>query len=68
MVVVGAMVTFMTPMSCTVQVQLLHPQSKLLWERCADIPVKRSRMQAVAMGDEVYVGGGTVDVMPVKLT
>ena len=60
MVVVGAMVTFMTPMSCTVQVHLLHPLSKLKWERCADIPVKKFRMQAVAMGDEVYVGGGTV--------
>ena len=49
----------MTPMSCTVQVQLLHPQSKLLWKRCADVPVRKYRMQVVVIGDEVYVGGGT---------
>ena len=55
------MVTFMTPMSCTVQVQLLHPQSKLQWKRCADMPMKKSRMQAVVIGDEVYVGGGAND-------
>ena len=61
MVVVGAMVTFMTPRPCTVQVQLLHPQSKLQWKRCADMPVKKYAMQAVAIGDEVYVGGGCND-------
>ena len=48
----------MTPGPCIVQVQLLHPQSKLKWKRCANIPVRKSRMQAVAIGDEVYVGGG----------
>ena len=46
------------PRPCTVQVQLLHPQSKLQWKRCADMPVKKLEMQAVAIGDEVYVGGG----------
>ena len=48
----------MTPKNFTVQVQLLHPQSKLQWKRCAAMPVKTSRIQAVAIGDEVYVGGG----------
>ena len=48
----------MTPKNFTVQVQLLHPQSMLQWKRCADMPVKTSKMQAVAIGDEVYVGDG----------
>ena len=48
----------MTPRHSNVQVQLLHPQSKLQWEKCADMPVKKYRMQAVAIGDEVFVGGG----------
>ena len=43
----------------TVNVQLFHPQSKLQWKRCADMPVKNIKMQAVAIGDKVYVGGGT---------
>ena len=37
------------------QPQLLHPQAKLEWKRCADMPVKMSRVQA---GGKVYVGGG----------
>ena len=43
------------------QAQLLHPQSKLQWKRCADTPVKMFRAQAVAIGNEVYVGGGVND-------
>ena len=41
-----------------IQVQLLHPQSKLEWKRCADMPVKMLRAQAVATGNEIYLGGG----------
>ena len=44
---------------CTiVQVHLLHPQSKIHWKKCADMPVEMSAAQAVAIGDEVFVGGG----------
>ena len=42
----------------SLQPQLLHPQAKLQWKRCADMPVKMSRVQAVVMGGKVYVGGG----------
>ena len=42
-----------------IQVQLLHPQSKLEWKRCADMPVKMYKAQAVAIGNEIYLGGGT---------
>jgi len=45
------------------QPQLLHPQAKIHWKRCADIPVHAgmSRPQAVWVGDKVYVGGGTFE-------
>ena len=41
------------------QVQLLRPLSKLQWKRCADMPVKKYGVQAVAIGDGVYMGGGS---------
>ena len=44
-----------------VQVQLLHPRSRLQWKRCADMPVKTTTAHAVVVGDEVYVGGGGND-------
>ena len=40
------------------QPQLLHPLAKLQWKRCADMPVEMSKVQAVVMGEKVYVGGG----------
>ena len=40
--------------------QLLHPQAKLQWKKCADIPVEMERPQVVTMGEKVYVGGGSV--------
>ena len=40
------------------QVELFHPQSKLQWKRCVNMPVKVYNAQAVAIGDKVYVGGG----------
>ena len=40
------------------QTQLLHPQSKLQWKRCADMPVKKFRAHAVAIGNKIYLGGG----------
>ena len=43
--------------SYNIQVQLLHPLSKLQWKRCADMPVEMSVAKAVAIGDQVYVGG-----------
>ena len=44
-----------------IQVHLLHPQAKLQWKRCADMPIKTFSMQAVVMGDNVYTGGGATD-------
>ena len=40
------------------QPQLLHPQAKLQWKRCANAPVRMFRPQAVVIGKKVYVGGG----------
>jgi len=42
----------------SLQSQLLHPQARLLWKRCADAPVELAGVQAVVMGEKVYVGGG----------
>ena len=42
----------------SLQPQLLHPQARLQWKRCADAPVEMHSAQAVVMGDKVYVGGG----------
>ena len=39
----------------SLQPQLLHPQASLQWKRCADAPVEMSRVQAVVMGEKVYV-------------
>ncbi len=43
---------------CVVQASLLHPRCALDWRRCANMPVAAVEMQAVAIGDDVYVGGG----------
>ena len=45
----------------SLQPQLLHPQARLQWKRCADMPVKMSRSQVVVMGEKVYTGGGATD-------
>lgn len=45
------------------QVHLLHPQAKLQWKKCTDMPIKVSRMQAVVMGDNVYTGGGVTELI-----
>jgi len=42
----------------SLQPQLLHPQARLQWKRCADVPVGMYSAQAVVMGEKVYVGGG----------
>jgi len=42
----------------SLQPQLLHPQARLQWKRCADAPMGMSHAQAVVMGEKVYVGGG----------
>ena len=42
----------------SLQPQLFHPQARLLWKRCADVPVEMFRAQAVVMGEKVYMGGG----------
>ena len=43
------------------QVQVLHTQTKLQWKRCADIPIKATRIQVVVIGEKVYTGGGVTD-------
>ena len=45
----------------SLQPQLLHPQAKLQWKRCADMPVGMSSAQAVVMGERVYMGGGITE-------
>ena len=42
----------------SLQAQVLHPQAKLQWKKCADIPVEMSRPQVVVMREKVYIGGG----------
>jgi len=45
----------------SLQPQLLHPQARLQWKRCADAPVGMVGAQAVVMGEKVYVGGGDTE-------
>ena len=42
----------------SLQPQLLHPQAKLEWKKCADMPMEMDRPQVVVMGERVYIGGG----------
>ena len=46
----------------SLQPQLLHPQARLQWKKCADIPVEMSDAQGVVMGEKVYVGGGVTEI------
>ena len=48
---------FDTTIVPSLQPQLLHPQAKLQWKRCADMPVEMGRPQAVVMGEKIYIGG-----------
>ena len=43
------------------QPQLLHPQAKVEWKRCADMPVKMILAQAVKLGEKIYTGGGLTE-------
>jgi len=45
----------------SLQPQLLHPQARLLWKRCADAPVEMDSAQAVVIGEKVYIGGGITE-------
>ena len=45
----------------SLQPQLLHPQARLQWKKCADIPVEMSDAQGVVMGEKVYMGGGVTE-------
>ena len=45
----------------SLQPQLLHPQAKLQWKNCADMPVGMTRPQVVMIGEKVYIGGGFTD-------
>ena len=36
----------------------LHPQAKITWEPCSDLPVKMHGAQTVVIKDKVYCGGG----------
>ena len=40
------------------QVDILHPYTKLKWRECSELPVRMSDAQAVWLGDKLYVGGG----------
>ena len=42
---------------CT-QPHPLHPQAKITWEPCSDLPVGMYRAQTVVIRDKVYYGGG----------
>ena len=46
-------------MVLSLQPQLLHPQAKLQWKRCADMPVVMAGAQAVVMEEKIYIGGGS---------
>ena len=39
----------------------LHPQAKITWEPCSDLPVRMSHAQTVVIRDKVYYGGGVAD-------
>ena len=43
------------------QIHLFSPQAKLQWKRCADMPIKVTRMQVVVIGEKVYIGGGDIE-------
>ena len=45
---------------CT-QPHPLHPQAKITWETCRDLPVGMHAAQTVVIRDRVYCGGGYVD-------
>jgi len=45
----------------SLQPQLHHPQARLQWKRCSEIPVGMDSAKAVVMGKKVYVGGGDTD-------
>ena len=45
---------------CT-QPHPLHPQAKITWKPCSDLPVKLHGAQTVVIGDRVYCGGGDSD-------
>ena len=50
--------------ACTntvLSLQLLQPQAKLQWKRCANMSVGLSKAQAVAIGNKVYIGGGVTE-------
>ena len=46
---------------CVSQPQLFHPQARLQWKRCVDLPLEMRCAQAVVMGKKVYVGAGDTD-------
>ena len=45
---------------CT-QPHPLHPQAKITWEPCSDLPVGMDMAQTVVIRDKVYCGGGEAD-------
>ena len=45
---------------CT-QPHPLHPQAKITWEPCRDLPVGMDEAQTVVIGDRVYCSGGADD-------
>ena len=45
---------------CT-QPHPLHPQAKITWEPCSDLPVGMDMAQTVMIRDKVYCGGGYAD-------
>ena len=45
---------------CT-QPHPLHPQAKIAWEPCSDLPVRMYRAQTVIIQEKTYCGGGIAD-------
>ena len=44
--------------SCCTQPHPLHPQAKITWEPCRNLPVGMTLAQTVVIRDKVYCGGG----------
>ena len=58
----GGQLHVYTNIAPSLQPHLFHPQAKLQWKRCADMPVGMVGPQAVVMGEKVYMGGGGAEV------
>ena len=51
-------VSYILTLLLSLQPQLLNPQAKLRWKRCADTPVGGTTGEGIVIGEKVYMGGG----------